>query len=90
MVWTVRSPIADVSPILRSPRSEGVKMGFLDKLLGRSKATAGDVADVSKDPAGAVGDETDTQLEPEHGAHEDGEEGSHDDQTHGRSSGSAT
>ena len=24
-------------------------MGFLDKLLGRSKGTAGDVADMSKD-----------------------------------------
>ena len=65
-------------------------MGFLDKLLGRSKGAAGDVADMSKESSGAVKDETETMIEPEQGGHEHGEEGSHDDQTEEQSSGSAT
>ena len=65
-------------------------MGFLDKLLGRSKGTAGDVADMSKEPSGAVKDETDTMIGPKQGGHEQDEEGSHDDNTDEQSSGSAT
>ena len=48
-------------------------MGFLDKLLGRGKGTAGDVADKSKEPSGAVKSETDTKTESEQGGHERGE-----------------
>jgi hypothetical protein len=65
-------------------------MGFLDKLLGRNKGTAGDVAEMSKEPSGAVKDETDTMIEPEQSGHEHEEKGSHDDRTHEQSSGSAT
>lgn len=66
-------------------------MGFLDKLLGRSKAVAGEVAGKGKELAGDVKEETGGMIGAEHGAREEGGEGSHDDgSTHEPASGSPT
>lgn len=54
-------------------------MGFLDKLLGRSKAAAGDLADKSKELAGDVKEKAEDMMG--HG-HEHGEDHTHDDDTH--------
>jgi hypothetical protein len=62
-------------------------MGFLDKLLGRSKAVAGEVAGKGKELAGDVKEETEGMIGPEPGGPAQGGEGSHDDT---QPSGSAT
>jgi hypothetical protein len=65
-------------------------MGFLDKLLGRSKAVAGEVTDKGKELAGDARDQTEGTTGPEHGEPESGAQGSHDDATPESPSGSAT
>lgn len=54
-------------------------MGFLDKLLGRSNAAASNVADKSKELAGDAKEKAEDMIS--HG-HEQGEDHTHDDQTH--------
>jgi hypothetical protein len=65
-------------------------MGFLDKLLGRNKAVAGEVADKSKELAGDVKDKTEDVIGSQRGEPEQGHDGSHNDHTHEPPSGAAT
>jgi hypothetical protein len=85
------SRIFGQSPILPSPPSRRrVMMGFLDKLLGRSKAVTDEVADKGKELAGDVEDKAERGTGPkqdglEGGEPEQGGEGSQEDDINGQS-----